>query len=220
MKRKDAMAITIMLAEDHAIMRAGLQHLIKDETDMEIIGEAENGTSAVELAAQLKPDIIIMDVTMPDMNGIDATYQIKAENPDIRIVALSAYETPDFVLGMLKAGAMAYLLKENLFDDLLKAIRSVMEDQCYLCPQVASIVVAASTQDSCPPKNLDENEIELITLLAQGHRAKDIATQRDLSTKTIEAKRRQLLKKLNVNSVAQLVQYAIAEGLIPAQVSH
>ena len=214
------MAITIMLAEDHAIMRAGLHHLIKDETDMDVIGEAENGTSAVEMAAQLKPDVIIMDVTMPDMNGIEATRQIKAKNPDIRIVALSAFNNPDFVLGMLKAGAQAYLLKEDLYDDLLKAIRSVMEDRCYLCPQVASIVVQeACTHDSPSPGNLDKGEIELVTLLAQGHCAKDIAVQQGLSIKTVEAKRRRLLKKLNIESVAQLVQYAIGEGLIASQVS-
>ncbi len=210
------MAITIMLAEDHAIMRAGLQRLIRDEIDMEIVGEAENGASAIELAAQLKPDVIIMDVTMPDVNGIEATRRIKAENPDARIVALSAFDTSDFVLGMLKAGAMAYLLKEDLFENLLTGIRSVMEDQCYLCPKVAHIVVQeANAPDQQPQDNLDEGEIALIALLAQGQRAKDIAAQQGMSTKTIEARRRRLLKKLNLNSVAQLVLYASTKGIIP-----
>jgi two-component system, NarL family, response regulator NreC len=214
------MAITIMLAEDHTIMRAGLRHLIEDETDMDIVGEAESGIRAVEIAGQLKPDVIIMDVTMPDINGIEATRQIKAENPDIRIVALSAFNNPDFVLGMLKAGAQAYLLKEDLYDDLLKAIRSVMEDRCYLCPQVASIVVQeACTHDSPSPGNLNKGEIELVILLAQGHCARVIAVQQGLSIKTIEAKRRCLLKKLNIESVAHLVQYAIAKGYVTSQVS-
>ncbi len=213
------MAISIMLAEDHAIMRAGLHHLIGDEVDMEIIAEAENGRSAVELAGQLQPDVIIMDVTMPDMNGIEATRLIRAENPDIRIVALSAFNTSDFVLGMLKAGAKGYLLKEGLYDDLLKAVRSVMAGECYLCPQVASIVVGACTDDRPSQGNLDAGEIELIGLLAQGHCARDIAAQRGLSIKTIEVRRRRLLKKLTLDSVAQLIHYAMSKGIAPKQMS-
>jgi CheY-like chemotaxis protein len=124
------MKIKIMLAEDHAIMRAGLRSLLKDQPDMEIIGEAENGVCAVELADTLCPDVIIMDVTMPDMNGIEATRQITAKHPDIKIVALSAFESPGFVLGMLKAGATAYLLKDDLFDGLLPQ-ESTRQFECY-----------------------------------------------------------------------------------------
>ncbi len=141
------------------------------------------------------------------------------ENTDIRIVALSAFYTSDFVLGMLKAGAKGYLLKEGLYDDLLKAVRSVMAGECYLCPQVASIVVGACTDDRPYQGNLDAGEIELIGLLAQGHCARDIAAQRGLSIKTIEARRRRLLKKLTLDSVAQLIHYATSKGIAPKQMS-
>jgi two-component system, NarL family, response regulator NreC len=209
------MTIKIMLAEDHAILRAGLQSLIERQAGMEIVGQAENGRQAVDLAVELKPDVIIMDVTMPDINGIEATRLIRAANPDIKVIALSAFDTPDFVMGMVGAGASGYLLKDNLFEDLLKAIEAVMQGQSFLCTEVATIVVRACQEDQTSLSKLEADEIELIRLLAQGHSARDIGAVQDLSIKTVEGRRRRLLKKLHLDSIAELVQYAIAKGLIP-----
>ena len=211
------MTIKLMLVEDHAILRAGLQSLIEPQTDMQIVGQAENGRKAVELAAELAPDVIIMDVTMPDMNGIEATRLIRAANPGIKIIALSAFDKPDFVLGMVEAGASGYLLKDNLFEDLLKAIRAVMQGQSFLCTEVATVVVQACQEGRTSLAKLDADEIELIKLQAQGHPAKDIAVQQGLSVKTVEGRRRRLLKKLKLDSIAALVQFALAQGLIPAR---
>jgi len=212
------MTLKIMLAEDHAILREGLRSLIERQPDMEIIGEAKDGQAAVQMAETLKPDIIIMDVTMPDVSGIEATRQIKANNPGVKIIALSAFDKPDFVLGMVKAGASAYLLKDNLFDELLKAIHAVVQGQSYLCPEVAKVVVQACQKEHTSLSDLNEEELDLVKLLAQGHLAKDIATQQGLSVKTIEGRRRRLLHKLKIDSVAELVHYAISEGLIEAHI--
>ena len=205
-----------MLAEDHAILREGLRGLIERQPDMEIIGEAKDGHAAIELAQTLKPDIVIMDVSMPGASGIEATRQIKANCPGIKIVALSAFDKPDFVLGMIKAGASAYLLKENLFDELLKAIQAAVQGQSYLCPEVAKVVVQACQEEHTSLSSLDEEELDLIKRLTQGLSAKDIATQQGLSVKTVEGRRRRLLHKLKLNSVAELVHYAISEGLVEA----
>lgn len=208
------MAIGVMLVDDHAIMRAGLQRLIKDQPDMEIIGEASNGLRAVDLAAELEPDVIIMDVTMPDLNGIEATRRIKEKCPDIHVIALSAFQSPEFVLGMIRAGANGFLLKEDLFDDLLVAIYTVLRGQSYLCPKVASVVLNECSREKPPTMQLNEQDTELVKQLAQGLSAKAIAEQQGLSVKTVEGRRRRLMKKLNLDSVAQLVQYAITEGVL------
>jgi len=210
----NAMTIKIMLVEDHAILRAGLQSLIERQTDLEIVGQAENGRMAVDLAAELDPDVVIMDVNMPDMNGIEATRLIRRANPDTKVIALSAFDKPDFVMGMVRAGASGYLLKDNLFEDLVRAIHSVVQGQSYLCAEVASVVVQACQEEHTSLSNLDNYEIELVRLLAQGYAAKAIATQQGLSVKTVEGRRR-LLKKLDIESIAELVQFAIGEGLVP-----
>lgn len=137
----NTMTIKILLAEDYAMLRGGLQSLIERQADMEILDQAESGRSAVELAAELKPDVIIMDVTMADMNGIEATRQVKAAHPEVKIIVLSALGKPDFVLGMIRAGASGYLLKDNPLEDILKAIHVVVEGEVYLCPEVTRIVV-------------------------------------------------------------------------------
>jgi two-component system, NarL family, response regulator NreC len=161
------MAIKIMLAEDHARLRTGLQSLIECRTDMEVVGQAENGWIAVEQAAELKPDVIVMDIAMPDMNGIEATRLINAGNPDIKIIALSSFDRSDFVLEMFKAGASGYLLKDNLFDNLVKAIQTVVQDDSYLCSEVARAVVRDFQKSRTSLTNLDKDEIVLIKLLTQ-----------------------------------------------------
>ncbi len=211
------MTLKIMLAEDHTILREGLRNLIECQPDMKVIGEAENGKVAIERAQTLGPDIIIMDVAMPGLSGIEATRQIKAMNPDIQIVALSAFEKPGYVLGMIKAGASAYLLKDYLFDELLIAIQAAAKGDSYLCPKIANVIVrvaCATNRPSVP--ELNEKELDLVKRLAEGLSAKDIAMQLGLSVKTVEGRRRRLLHMLNIDSVAELVHYAIVEGLIEA----
>jgi len=207
---------TIMLAEDHAILRQGLRGLIERQPDLEVVGEAEDGQAAVDKAQALEPDIIIMDVTMPGLSGIEATRQIKARHAEVKVIALSAYDRSDFVLGMIRAGANAYLLKDNMFDELLKAIGAVMQGQSYLCPEVVKAVMRACSDSQSVSPDLSGEEVDLVKQLAEGLSAKDIATNQGVSIKTVEGRRRRLLRKLHIDSVAELVHYAIAQGLIEA----
>lgn len=211
------MTIKILLVEDHAMLRAGLRSLIEGQADLEIVGQAENGRVALTLAAELEPDVIIMDVTMRGMNGVEATRLIKAAHPAVKIIALSAFDKPNFVLGMIKAGASGYLLKDNLFEELLKAIHVVVSGEAYLCPQVTKIVVEDCLEERTSRPNLNEDEIELVELLAQGRSATAIGTLQGMSVKTVEGRRGRLLKKLHLESIAELVQYALAEGVISEQ---
>jgi len=149
------MTIKILLAESHSILRAGLQSLIERQTDMKVVGQTENGRVAVDLAAELRPDVIVMDVTMPDMDGIEATRLIKAAHPAVSIIALSAFDKPGFVLGMVKAGASGYLLKDNIFKDLVRAIRAVVQGQPYLCPEMATVAVQTYQEDRASLSDLD-----------------------------------------------------------------
>lgn len=210
------MDIRIMLAEDHTILREGLRGLIDRQPNMEVVGEARDGQSAVDMAHTVKPDLIIMDVTMPGLSGIEATRRIKASDSNVKIIALSAYDRPDFVLGMIKAGAAAYLLKDNLFDELLKAVAVAMEGQSYLCPEVAKVVMNACSDSPSSSPALNEEEIDLVKQLSEGFSAKDIAIEQGVSIKTVEGRRRRLLRKLNIDSIAELVHYAITQGLIEA----
>jgi DNA-binding NarL/FixJ family response regulator len=158
------MTIKILLAESHSILRAGLQSLIERRTDMEIVGQTENGRVAVDLAAELKPDVIIMDVTMPDMDGIEATRLIKAAHPAVSIIALSAFDKPGFVLGMVKAGASGYLLKDNIFRDLVRAIQAVVRGQSCLCPEMATVAVQTYQEDRTSLSNLGLSRVNGTTV--------------------------------------------------------
>jgi len=168
--------IKILLVEDHAMLRAGLRSLVEGQTDLEVVGQAENGRAAVTLAAELEPDVIIMDVTMRGMNGVEATRLIKAAHPAVKIIALSAFDRANYVLGMIKAGASGYLLKDNLFEELLKAIHVVVAGEAYLCSEVTKILVEDCLVERTSRPNLNEDEIELVKLLAQGRSATVIGT--------------------------------------------
>jgi two-component system response regulator NreC len=212
--------IKILLVEDQVIMREGLRALINKESDMEVVGEADNGEMAMELAGELEPDVIIMDVTMPRMNGIEATRQIKAMMPNIKIVALSAYDNREYVMGMVKAGVSGYLLKDCAFEELVRAIRTVLQGKSYLSPDAAKVVLDAESETQMVPGGsyaktaLSKLDRELIKLLAEGKSAREIALKNQLSIKTIEGRRRRIMKKLNINSTAELVRYAIREGVV------
>ena len=214
------MNLKILIAEDHLIVREGLHVLINQQADMKIVGEAENGKAAIELARKLKPDVIIMDVSMPGMNGIEATRQIKTEMPDIKVIALSAYDNREYVMGMVKAGVSGYLLKDCAFEELISAIRTVLQNKSYLSPDAARVVLETQSEIQSSPGNiahnatLSEPDLELIKLVAEGKTAREIAEKNNLSVKTIEGRRRRIMKKLHINNTAELVKYAILERVV------
>jgi two-component system, NarL family, response regulator NreC len=212
------MTARILIADDQRIMREGLRALLVGSPGMSVVAEAENGRSAVELAREIRPDVVIMDVSMPDMNGIEATRQIAAAHPEIRVIALSIHADRRFVLQMFKAGAAGYLLKDCAFEELTRAIRVVLDGQSYLSPAIAGVVVgqfirSLLNEDSLESPPLSAREREVLQLMAEGRSTKEIACRLKVSVKTIETHRQQIMGKLQLNSVAELTKYAIREGL-------
>lgn len=213
------MKVRIILADDHNIVREGLRSLIEKELGMEVVGEADNGRTTVKLAMDLKPDMIIMDVSMPDLNGIEATRQITHDLPDIKVLALSMHSDKRFVAGILKAGASGYLLKDCAFEEMAGAIRAVADGGTYLSPGVAGAVIqdyVRRLSDSDTPtvtSALTPREREVLQLLAEGNSTKEVASRLNVSIKTVETHRRQLMDKLDIHSIAALTKYAIREGL-------
>jgi DNA-binding NarL/FixJ family response regulator len=212
------MAIRILLADDHTIMQAGLRALLEKEPDMDVVAEAKNGREAVSFAIDLRPDVVIIDVSMPDLNGMDATQQIVDEVPGVRVLGLSMHSDEQFVSGMFRAGAAGYLLKDCAAEELCYAIRAVYRNQTYLSPPIASIVTDeyVSHLSKAEPTGvvlLTTREREVVQLLAEGKTSKEVASGLGLSVRTVEAHRRQIMNKLGMTSVAQLTKYAIREGL-------
>ncbi len=212
------MSTRILLADDHKITRQGLRSLLEKQKDMEVIGEADNGRSALQLANELGPDVIIMDVTMPDLNGVEATRQILSKSPDIKIIALSMHSDAMFVTEMLKSGASGYLLKDCAFDELTRAIKTVMENKTYLSPAISGVVVEdylhrLSSNDFKSPDILTDREKEVVQLMAEGNSTKQIALKLHISVKTVETHRRQIMSKLDIHNVAELTKYAIRKGI-------
>ena len=212
------MSLRILLADDHRIMREGLRSLLEKQPGMEVIAEAENGRTTVQLSRELKPDVVVMDIAMPDLNGIEATRQILAESPDVKVTALSMLSDTKFVREMLSAGASGYLLKDSAFEELGKALRTVINNQTYLSPKIASLVVKdylgnIASKDSSASPVLTNREREVLQLLAEGKNAKQIASSLYVSVKTIETHRKKIMDKLGMNSIAELTKYAIREGL-------
>ena len=209
----------ILIADDHGIVREGLRALIEKQPDMEVVGEAEDGQMAVELAEELLPDVVVMDITMPNLNGIGATKQIVEKMPSVKVIALSTHSGRHFVVDMLKAGASGYVLKTCLTDDFIRAIRTVMTaDEIYLSPRIASIVVddyvnAVPAEAASISSVLTDRERKVTQLLSEGKSTKEIALQLHVSPKTIDANRRQIMNKLNIHNVARLTKYAIQHGL-------
>lgn len=212
------MKIRILLVDDHKIVREGISSLLKQYPDMEVIGEAADGRSALRLVKELSPDLVIMDISMPDLNGIDATRRINAEHPEIKVIALSMHYDKQFVSEMFKAGAEGYLLKDSAFEELEHAIRIVMDNKTYINPQIAGLVVESLASQSTHANHqafnlLTEREREVLQLIAEGKSTKQIASDLNVSAKTVESHRRQVMGKLNIRNVAELTKYAIREGL-------
>ena len=212
------MSIRILLADDHLIFREGMRSLLAREPDIEVVGGAENGRETVRLARELKPDVIVMDITMPDLNGMEATRQIKKRIPDTKVLCLSMHSDRRYVLDMFRAGVSGYLLKNCAYKELSEAIHIVAVNQVYISPQIAHIVVDESIAQQPPAASsvqsiLTPREREVLQLIAEGRNTKQMALKMHLSSKTIEAHRRRIMKKLHIRSVAELTKYAISEGL-------
>lgn len=212
------MTTRILVADDHKIMREGLRSLIEQQDDMEVVAEADNGRTAVELARELSPDVVIMDVNMPELDGIEATRLIISGNFQIKVLALSMYSNRRFVTDMIKAGVSGYLPKECAFGELIRAIRAVLDNEIYLSSKITNVIIDGladrSTETQEPgAASLTDRECEVLRKLAEGKTTKEIALHIGMSTKTVEACRRQIMDKLNVHSLPELTKYAIRKGL-------
>ena len=212
------MSIRLIVADDHVILRHGLSKSLQMEKDIEVIAQANNGRTAVQLAQELSPDVIIMDIGMPDLNGIEATRQIVKNSPKVRVIALSMHSAKKFIVEMFKAGASGYLLKDCEFDELVNAIRTVASGKNYISPSISGILVETCITNGVKNKEsafstLTKREREVLQLITEGKTTKQTAKCLHISPKTVEAHRLNMMNKLNIDNMAQLTKYAIQEGL-------
>ncbi|MGA2147805.1 MAG: response regulator transcription factor [Bryobacteraceae bacterium] len=207
--------IRILLADDHAVVRQGFKMILAEQPDMEISGEAANGREAVELAEKIKPDVVVMDVAMPELNGIEATRRLAASVPHTRVLALSMHKDSVYVREILRAGARGYLLKDSPAQDMLAAVRAVAGGEGYISPAVSSAVLDDYRKHVTNPIDLlTSREREVLQMLAEGKTNKEIAAVLNLSVYTVEAHRGRIMEKLNVHSINELVRFAVRNGLI------
>lgn len=213
------MKTRIILADDHKVMRAGLRNLISQEPDLEVVAEAGTGREAVELCHEYEPDLVLMDIAMPDLNGIEACRQVRAELPRVRVLALSMHADKQYAAGMLGAGASGYLLKDCAYDELVEAIRTVASGRTYLSPEITGVVLRdyvdrlSGAEANSAFSVLTDREREVLQLVAEGHTTKQIAEKLYVSVKTVESHRQNIMDKLEIRTIAELTKYAIREGL-------
>jgi two-component system response regulator NreC len=211
MKRK----IRILLADDHKLVRQGFRLILVSQDDMEVVGETGNGREAVELARTIKPDVVVMDVTMPELNGIEATRRIREISPHIRVLALSVHRDSVYVREIVRAGAEGYLLKESADTDLLAAVRAVAEGNSYLSPEISGAILKDYRKHVTNPMDLlTSREREILQLIAEGKTNKEIAGTLNLSVYTVDGHRTRIMDKLNLHSVGELVRFAVRNGLV------
>ena len=207
--------IRILLADDHAVVRQGFRLILNQEADMEVIAEAGDGSETVRLAMELKPTVVIMDIAMPKVNGLEATRRIIENCPDSKILILSMHKDSVYVRETLRAGAKGYLLKESIDQDLLRAIRAVAQGDGFLSPEVSGTILQDYQQQAVDPMDLlTAREREVLQLLAEGKVAKEIATALDVSVYTVDAHRGRIMKKLGLHSSTEIVRFAMRRGLI------
>ncbi len=213
----------VLLADDHTIVREGIRALLDSREDIEVIGEAEDGKQAVERARQLVPDIVLIDITMPNLNGIEAARQIKKANPDIKLLFLTAHDNKEYVHQIFQAGASGYLLKDFAVSDLISAINAVKKGDIFLSPPISRVVVqdyiryaSSESEDFNSLNMLTGREREILQLVAEGNTNKEIARLLKLSTKTVEVHRFHVMEKLHIRDITGLVKYSIRTGLVEA----
>lgn len=205
----------ILLADDHAVVRQGFRMILGAQADMEIVGEAGNGREAITMCESLHPDVVVMDVAMPELNGIEATRRIMEMTPHTRVLALSMHKDSVYVREILRAGARGYLLKDSIDVDLLAAVRAVAKGEGYLSPAVSDSVLSDYRKHVTDPLDLlSSREREVLQLIAEGKTNKDIATLLNLSVYTVDAHRGRIMEKLNLHSTSELVRFAVRKGLI------
>ena len=211
------MTTRILLVDDHELMREGLRSILEREKDVEIVGEAASGREAVALSDALRPDVVVMDVGMKDLNGIDATRQIRAASPEIQVLALSSHSDSRYVSAMLEAGACGYVLKANAYADLRRALDAARQGKGYLCAEVTRGVVDASVfgprSEASSSAQLSDREREVLQLLAEGLSSPQIGKRLFIATSTVETHRRSIMRKLDIHNVADLTKWAVREGL-------
>lgn len=212
--------IRIILADDHVLMREGLQAILERETDIEIVGHAKDGREAVDLVEKLKPDCVIMDIAMPNLNGLEATRLIRKLAPSVRIIVLSMHDAAEYVLQALKAGVHGYLLKQGIKDELILAIRSAYRGDKFLTSRISSSVIegflsqAEASESISPLQQLTQREREILQLIAEGNSSHQIADKLTISSKTVDRHRANIMEKLDIHNVAGLVHFAIQNGLV------
>jgi DNA-binding NarL/FixJ family response regulator len=212
--------IRVLVAEDHTIVRKGLRSLLDVEPDIEVVGEADNGRQAIQQVHELHPDVVLMDITMPELNGLEATRQIKACCPQVQILVLTMHATEEYIFEILRAGASGYLVKQTAVAELVLAIRAVYRGDCFLSPTVSRKIIdcysrqAEATLGEARYDRLTGREREVLQLVAEGHSNREIADMLCISIKTVEAHRAHLMDKLDLHNTAELTRYAIARGLI------
>lgn len=214
--------IRLMLADDHKLFRVGLRQILERQSDLAIVGEAGDGFAAIEMARGLKPDVILMDISMPELNGLEATRRILEENSDIRIVILSMHSDRRYIVEALRAGAKGYLLKDSAPDEVVAVLHKVMRNQFYLSSKINETVIEDFIRLTTPEMNsafatLSAREREVLQLLAEGKSTKLIAEKLFVSSKTVETHRTHIMEKLQLFSIAELTRYAIREGLTPLE---
>jgi two-component system NarL family response regulator len=214
------MSVRVLLVDDHQMLRGGLRAVLALENDIEVVGEAGDGHAAVGMAGRLVPDVVLMDIGMHSLNGVEATRRIRVENPNVKVIALSTYSDKRYVLSMLEAGASGYVLKAAAVDEMCRAIRAVAEGKRYLSPDIAGVVVdarlgAPARSGTSSSSGLGSREREVLQLLAEGHSSPEIARRLHIAPSTVETHRRNIMRKLDMHSVAELTKYAIREGLTP-----
>lgn len=216
------MGIKILLVDDHKIMREGLRSLLENQPGMQVIAEAVNGREAVRLARDKRPDVVIMDIDMPDLGGIEATRQMCAALPEVKVIGLSIHSEKHYVVNMLRSGASGFLSKDCPFDELTQAIKTVMTNHTYLSPKIADFMIdhyirEVPVIESSAFSVLTPREREVLQLIAEGWTTKEIASQLNVSAKTVDTHRRQIMDKLKLYSIADLTKFAIREGLTSAR---
>jgi len=210
----------ILIADDHALMREGIIAFLKFYDDIEIVGEASNGLEAIEKAVKLKPDVILMDVSMPGLGGIEATLEIKNRMPGMKILILTQYSDKEYVSRLLKAGVSGYILKQAVGTDLISAIRAVAKGESYLYSSIATNVISGYLGNSSklsvedPYEKLTDREKQVLKLIAEGHSHKEVANLLDISAKTVIAHQTNISEKLDLHSRAALIKFAITKGII------
>ncbi|MFA5973698.1 MAG: response regulator transcription factor [Lentimicrobiaceae bacterium] len=213
-------SIKVLLAEDHTILRKGLCSLLENEYGIEVVGEAENGREAIEKTELLHPDVLVLDISMPLLNGIEVTRQLKKKFPDLKILILTMHATDEFVFEVLNAGAKGYVIKKAAPDELVSAIHAVSVGQSYFSPEISKMLLDRVTEtgpmhdESIIYKILTEREREILQLVAEGHSSREISEMLFISIKTVENHRANIMEKLGLHNLAELIKYAINKGII------